>query len=547
MHRFIQSQSVMRRLVIIFSVVAAIIIFISGDVIITLQKNSQDGLVINVAGRQRMLTKKFASEVLLELHEQKQATNPALDYRNTVRLYETSLNALKNGGGTFSDLVLKSPITLIENQADGFKTMLSEVESLWLTQKQLALQLLERGNDATVEEIDGFMTANHKTLVAMHKAVLEYNRYADNQIQILIKTIVIGSVIGLLIILLLSVLVSRSIVLPLGSLVRNSREISRGDLEHKPYVDELINESELGNLASNIDKMRHTLSSVVKGLKTSASGIVRLSDRVTSLSDQVNASKSEEESRYQIMTQISHELIESTDNVSNMVTTTLNSANDVKENAAHGLQNVKDNIEVVERATQESETVANNIAELSSVAAQVYSIIDVIQGIAEQTNLLALNAAIEAARAGDQGRGFAVVADEVRVLASKTNDSTAEIADLLNSLTEKVETAVSSVGQLKQEVETSRTRSAETADAIEQMSQSVAHTVEQQNQIASLIEHQVSQLHELQASQQFLTDTFLSTSQKISDTTEISAEMREMAAGINMTLDEFTYSEKTKR
>jgi methyl-accepting chemotaxis protein len=100
-----------------------------------------------------------------------------------------------------------------------------------------------------------------------------------------------------------------------------------------------------------------------------------------------------------------------------------------------------------------------------------------IDNIAETTNILALNATIEAMRAGDAGRTFAVVASEVKGLANDTRKATEEIAKTIDALgseasevigrieagakasdeakasVARIETTISSVGDLVEEVD----------------------------------------------------------------------------------------------
>ncbi|WP_371928198.1 methyl-accepting chemotaxis protein [Pseudomonas sp. p99-361] len=147
------------------------------------------------------------------------------------------------------------------------------------------------------------------------------------------------------------------------------------------------------------------------------------------------------------------------------------------------------------------------IKELANSGAQIDQVLDVICTLAQKTNLLALNAAIEAARAGEQGRGFAVVADEVRHLASHTQDSAAEIREVveqvrdltqgaLEGMTDSRQKAVQVIEQINHSHDSLLTINT-AVDTINQMNQQIAAATGQQHQVIDEITQRMNDIRSI--------------------------------------------------
>ena len=154
-----------------------------------------------------------------------------------------------------------------------------------------------------------------------------------------------------------------------------------------------------------------------------------------------------------------------------------------KRVVADAVSSVSELIEGVSAMSEFIHTMSNDTENIAKV-------LSVIGEIAEQTNLLALNAAIEAARAGEQGRGFAVVADEVRTLASRTQNSTSEINDMLAKLRHGSQSVVEAVAATKAiGLQTSENTGKVTA-SLESVTRSVADVTDLTVQIAASVDEQ---------------------------------------------------------
>jgi len=207
--------------------------------------------------------------------------------------------------------------------------------------------------------------------------------------------------------------------------------------------------------------------------------------------------------------------------------------------ATQGQKTVQEASATINRLAETLGEGSNVIAQLENETNSIGSILDVIRDIADQTNLLALNAAIEAARAGEYGRGFAVVADEVRGLASRTQKSTQEIQQKIETLQKEAGEAVLVMTQGQEHGASGVQQINQVSASLEEMVQAVTLINDMNTQIATAAEEQSSVASEIDKNITLIRDSSHNVSGHAQGTVQQSLKVTELTETLNRQVERF--------
>jgi methyl-accepting chemotaxis protein len=344
------------------------------------------------------------------------------------------------------------------------------------------------GDDSARKKLSGDGTMQWNINPAISSLLLYSQTRIRNIEKVTLKSLtfsrtalLLGLLASMLISTFFAVLVTKSIVIPLRVVVKETDYLSKGDFSHDIPPRLLGRHDELGDLARSWDAMvksvrillgsirneTEALSSSGESLSANmtqtassmneiATTVANMRDRTVSqasASVQVRAALEDIQRKLSRLNEListqAENLVESSSSNEEMVANIKSVVGILQKNA----ESMKDLGSASEEGKVAIVEVSEMMGDIEKQSDGLMDAVSIIKGIADQTNLLAMNAAIEAAHAGASGKGFAVVADEIRKLAENAANEGNAITSVLQNLKRRISETVASSDRTRAQFE----------------------------------------------------------------------------------------------
>ena len=262
-------------------------------------------------------------------------------------------------------------------------------------------------------------------------------------------------------------------------------------------VSEKLNQKKLAELKAEHEKTEELLTRIMDTSDKMTQQITESAQKTASLGEsmqamkesmeEVNSGSNDTAEAVQSQLNQTEEIQAMVEQVEKGTENIIDSMNQNKEAIAQGNANVGILVKQAEETVESGKKVTEELSQLDTYMSQMNSILDIINSITSQTSLLALNASIEAARAGEAGRGFAVVASEISQMAQQTKDSTVQISQLIENVSNAIQMVVEVSGSMISMIESQNETTEKTAESFTVIEKNSDNVYGHSNELAAYV------------------------------------------------------------